>query len=147
MRTACVGTKSQVSATELQALIQQLSKAIYFGRTVDKVSGFCTNFDPEKLTPTGQVFNQTAEIRWQQKGDSYDILWLGIEPAQLPPGFTAMEGDWCCDLQDLQAKVYPPTETKLPRRLRNLPDEIDIKQRYFRDRQTSTIHFTALTYQ
>lgn len=144
MRKAVVGTKSQVSNEELRQLLQTRDSAVYFFRHVDRVDGFCTQLTSDELSPEGQAFDQKTEIRWKQLGDTYDVLWLGIEPETLPEGFEAIAGDWCCDAQDLQAKVYPKTETRLPRGVKE-PKNIDIKQRYFRDRTTSTIHFTALT--
>lgn len=145
MRNAVVGTKSQVSTEELRQLLQTRNSAVYYFRYVDRVEGFCTQLTSDKLSPEGQAFDQKTEIRWKQFGDIYDVLWLAIEPETLPEGFEAIEGKWCCDDQDLQTKVYPETETRLPRGVPSVPQKIDIKQRYFRDRTTSTIHFTALT--
>ena len=43
----------------------------------------------------------------------------------------------------LDAKAYPKTETRLPRSV-NIPDSLDLGQRYFVDVETACVQFVSL---
>ncbi len=139
MSKATVKALSQVSVEDLKSLLA-LPSCYYFLYWPEQVSGFISQLPTNFPSPKGQAFNHHTEIRWQQQGDRYNVLWLGIEEA--PAGFEAIPGEWI--YTDHDAQVYPPTETRLPQGIKPLPPNLDVGQRYFCDRRTATIHFIAL---
>jgi len=123
----------------------------YFLRWPHKVSGIQMNRPDDVLSPEGQLFNTGLELRWKQGGTNYEVLLLSNVEPDAKFGFTALEGKWeCCDRA---AYFYDSDETKFPKGFLYqdekgqmlAPKSIRIKQRYFRDKQTSKIHFVALT--
>ena len=90
----------------------------------------------------GQVFNQARELRWQRQGDRYQVLLLSsttITDEALES--LGEKQQWL--IRDLNAKAYPPTETRLPRGAA-YPKPLNIGQRYFMDAATGTVQFVAL---
>lgn len=138
MNQAYVQTCSGVSLAELKAQLEQDSFH-YFLRWPHTVSGIVADLPANFPSPEGQAFNQSTELRWQQRGDRYDLLWLSSElPAD---GFEKLPGDWI--YEDHGAMLYSSTETRLPKVIRS-PRNISLGQRYFRDRRTAIIHFVSL---
>ncbi|MDZ8108251.1 MAG: hypothetical protein RM338_21885 [Nostoc sp. DedQUE12a] len=140
-----VGVKEKVlSVTELLNLIQKLAtkQSYYFLRWTHKVSNDWKLAPTEKDFPMleGQMFNQNCELRWKYKHkDSYEVLLLSI--AGEYSDFIPVGKDW--ETQDRDAHLYASTETRFPK---GFPEKkSDIAQRYFIDKQTSTVHFVALT--
>ncbi|MFN6559469.1 MAG: hypothetical protein RMY28_006630 [Nostoc sp. ChiSLP01] len=142
---AFVGVKQELlSVAELLNLIQKfvIEPSYYFLRWTHKVS------QDWRLEPTkddfpmleGQMFNQNCELRWKYKReDSYEVLLLSAVGEY--SDFISVGKDW--ETQDRNAHLHSPTETRFPK---GFPaQELDIAQRYFIDKQTSTIHFVALT--
>lgn len=139
MMEGFISQKSNVLIGELRQLLKSRSDTYYFLRDVDKVSGFITQDDlPNTLSPEGHMFDQKVELRWQKRGDKYDLLWLGIEKP--PNNFKNIAGKWQC--KDRDALVYPDTEARLPKGIKS--GSVNIGQRYFSDACTDTIHFIAL---
>lgn len=128
----------KASIVDLNAQLQ-LHSFYYFLRSPHQVSGIIQQLPKEFPTPEGQAFNHEIELRWKRKGDRYDLLWLGTKKA--PSDFAPITGDWV--YEDRDALLYPNTETKLPKEVK-YPQALDIGQRYFCDRRTGIIHFTAL---
>ena len=143
MTKGFVSQKSDISIGELLRLLKSRSDAQYFLRYVDKVSGFIAQ-DKLKLldtlSPEGQMFDQNVELRWKQRGDKYDVLWLGIE--EPTNDFKDIAGNW--QYENRKALVYPKTETRLPKGIKSGSVNVNVGQRYFRDTCTDTIHFIAL---
>jgi hypothetical protein len=143
--TAFVGVKKELlSVTELLNLIPELAteQSYYFFRWTHKVSNDWKLAPTEKDFPMleGQMFNQNCELRWKYKHkDSYEVLLLSV--AGEYSDFIAVGKEW--ETQDRDAHLHSPTETRFPK---GFPaQELDIAQRYFIDKQTSTVHFVALT--
>lgn len=152
-----VGYKKElVSKDELLELIEKFATepSYYFLRWTHKVSN---NWE-EKPTGSdfpmieGQMFNQDCELKWKQKKkDSYEVLLLSI--AGKHPDFKIV-GE-CAEgkenevwrTEDRDAHLYSSTETRFPKAFPAKEKELNIGQRYFIDKQTSTVHFVALTIQ
>ena len=138
---------SILKENELKPLLEKLKTkdGYYFLKWPDRVSGFVSNLPDEFLSPEGQMFNSQQEIRWKRKGKNFNILCLTI--GELDPDLTwePLEGDW--SFQDREAAVYPETETRFPNKIINqvANDENVVRQRYFLDSKTATVHFVALT--
>lgn len=128
-----------------------LSSSYYFLRWFHKVSGIQMQLPDDFSSPEGQLFNSELELRWKRRGASYEVLILGKAESTPEDGFVALDGtwEWC----DRNAYFYNNDETKFPKGFlyqdansqKIEPKGIPIKQRYFRDSQTATIHFVALT--
>ena len=58
------------------------------------------------------------------------------------PDFKPFPHEW--ETEDRDAYFYPPTETRFPKGF-IYPKDINIAQRYFRDKKTAIVHFVALT--
>lgn len=146
--------KEPVSKDELLELIAKFATepSYYFLRWTHKVSD---NWE-EKPTVSdfpmieGQMFNQNCELRWKQKRkDSYEVLLLSITGEH--PDFEIVgecaKGKkseiWRTEDQD--AHLYSSTEIRFPKAFPAKEKELNIGQRYFIDKQTSTVHFVALT--
>jgi hypothetical protein len=140
-----VGVKNKLLLVgELLTLIEELAteSTYYFLRWTHKVSDNWRQKPSAKDFPMleGQMFNQNYELRWKYKQkDSYEVLLLSV--AGEYSDFLPVGKDW--ETQDRNAHLHSPTETRFPK---GFPDqESDIGQRYFIDKQTSTVHFVALT--
>lgn len=138
MNQAYVQSWSGVRLTELKAQLEQDS-FYYFLRWPHAVSGIIADLPSDFPSPEGQAFNQTTELRWQKKGDHYNLLWLSTNPPA--GGFETLPGVWI--YEDRKAALYGSTETRLPKAVKN-PHNISLGQRYFRDRRTAIIHFVSL---
>lgn len=93
-------------------------------------------------SPEGQVFGQVRELRWKHQNDVYKVLLLSkteIDDQALQP--LDQEQQWL--IRDLNAKFYPPTETRFPRGV-SYPEDLEIGQRYFMDSKTGIVQFVAL---
>jgi len=145
----------EVSPDQLMQLITHEELAIapsyYFLRWFHKVSGIQMVLPDEFPSPEGQLFNTTLELRWKQRGTNYEALLLSEAKPDPELGFSLLAGDWeCCDRN---AYFYDNDETKFPQGFLYQdaegqllkPKEIPVKQRYFQDSRTATVHFVALT--
>ncbi|MHC5915564.1 MAG: hypothetical protein ACYTXE_32245, partial [Nostoc sp.] len=56
--------------------------------------------------------------------------------------FRPIKGNW--EILEQNALLHSPTETRFPKGL-NSEDKKNIAQRYFRNKDTATVHFVALT--
>jgi hypothetical protein len=130
-----------------------LSPSYYFLRWFHEVSGIRMQLPDDFHSPEGQLFNAELELRWKQHGKRYEVLLLGRSIPNPDLGFSPLQGDWEWECCDRNAYFYDNDETKFPQGFlyQNAagqmlkPKEIPVKQRYFRNSQTSTIHFVALT--
>lgn len=148
------------SSQELSELIEHcMSKeSWYFLRWPDQVSNFEPGLPSDfcsangrsssngRLCTEGQVFSQTRELRWQRRGDKYQVLLLSKTEVDhdlqtTGQSWTAVGSTW--EIKDLPANFYPETETRFPKGL-TYPDKLDIGQRYFIDAQTALVQFVAL---
>ena len=77
----------------------------------------------------------------ETKRRHFSVLLLSANGGE--PGFKALGQDWEIELRD--AHFYSPTETRLPKGLPSTTINIKVAQRYFRDRQTATVHFVAMS--
>ncbi|MBD2677355.1 MULTISPECIES: hypothetical protein [Nostoc] len=143
--TAFVGVKQELlSVAELLNLIKKftIEPSYYFLRWNHKVSNNWRQEPTKDDFPMleGQMFNQNCELRWKYKHkNSYEVLLLSV--AGEYSDFKPVGKDW--ETQDRNAHLHSPTETRFPK---GFPEkESDIAQRYFIDKQTSTVHFVALT--
>lgn len=138
--SAFVGVKTVDTAENLKELIEKVagSNCCFFLRWPHKVSGLSCNLPDNFPSPEGQVFTQDLELRWKAQRKGYSVLLLSN--ADRVEGFDAIGDEW--ETCDHLARVYPPTETRLPGGIADRG--INIEQRYFRDKQTATVHFIAL---
>lgn len=136
-----VGIKQLSSVEELRELLAQRSSqpSYYFLRWAHKVSGFVEQLPSDFPSPEGQMFNAYWELRWKQQKTGYEVLLLSDAGAE--PGFSSVGQDWETQLR--QAHVYRSTETRFPKEF--IAKSVDIAQRYFKDSQTATVHFVAMT--
>jgi len=155
--SAFVGSRT-VTEAELGALIRHAAIALpssyYFLRWFHKVSGIQMTLPHDFPSPEGQLFNAELELRWKQRDSNYEVLLLSQTKPASDLEFRALEVEWeCCDRR---AYFYDNDETKFPKgflyqdaegKARSPKEKPlkQVKQRYFRDAQTATIHFVALT--
>lgn len=144
--SAFVGISQKLlSADELQNLISKLANdsSYYFLRWANRVSGVVKEKDPDSFpSPEGQMFNTDLELRWKQKRQAlYEVLLLSSINDDYPD-FEPLTQEW--ETEDRDAYFYPKTETRFPKGF-IYPKELNIAQRYFRDKKTATVHFVALT--
>ncbi|MEH2181071.1 hypothetical protein [Nostoc sp.] len=100
-------------------------------------------------SPEGQLFNSILELRWKQKQGKYEVLLLSsqdeapiFQPQDEQYNFRPIKGNW--EILEQNALLHSPKETRFPKSL-NSEDIKNIAQRYFRDQNTATVHFVALT--
>ncbi|MDF5738333.1 MULTISPECIES: hypothetical protein [unclassified Nostoc] len=144
--------KQLVADDELDTLITQVSnsQSYYFLRYSHAVSGICKELPDKKGQVEGQLFNSICETRWKKYKLGYEVLILSQQEFNLE-GFEKLTGNW--EICHRDAYWYNPEETRFPKGFtfkdKNnqsiKPKEISIKQRYFKDSTTATIHFVALT--
>jgi hypothetical protein len=136
-----VGIKQLSSVDELRELLTQKADqdSYYFFRWFHKVSGIVKDLPSEFPSSEGQMFNSECELRWKQNKNGYEVLLLS--QADLDLDFTPVGKSWETQLRD--AEVYSNSETRFPNQFNN--ECPNIAQRYFIDKQTSTVHFVALT--
>ncbi|MBD1821823.1 hypothetical protein H6F51_04835 [Cyanobacteria bacterium FACHB-DQ100] len=135
------------SVEELRALIAQYANRpsnYYFLRWPHCVSGMKASLPNDFPSPEGQMFNTALELRWKRQGEGYSLLLLS-ETLRETEGFTAIPGDW--EAINRSAQCHESKETQYPKGFHfgNGIEPKRIQQRYFRDRNTATIHFVALT--
>lgn len=135
-----VGVRNNLTASDLKVLLEHppSQPTYYCLRWLHKLGEFSTELPKDFPSPEGQMFDENREIRWQQKGDSFSVLLLSTTGEE--PGFKAVGKRW--NVQDRNAHLYPPTETRFPKLRGETP--VNIGQRYFSDADTSTVHFVAL---
>jgi hypothetical protein len=142
--TAFVGYKEHpLSDAELVNLINSLAteNTYYFLRWTNEVSGIKEQMIDKFPMLEGQMFNHEFELRWKhKKNNHYDVLLLSINGANSE--FKPLEKKW--QIEERNAYCYNSTETRFPKEFRK-PEKLDIKQRYFQDKTTATVHFVALT--
>jgi len=140
-----VGYATVGSEAALHDLIQRFdpSETYYFLRSLHQVSGIQRGL-PAALSPEGQIFNASTELRWKTKGQGYDLLWLGQASPDAAMGFMPIKRNWQTDdrpvlLHQRKTPQYPHL-FRYPKGL-----EKRLQQRYFRDANTDIVHFIALT--
>jgi hypothetical protein len=152
--TAYVGYR-QATIEQLRELVEHpaiaIPKTYYFLRWFAQVSGIRLELPEDFPSPEGQLFNAELELRWKRQGTKYDILLLSKEEPESDLNFTPLgkNWEWC----DRRAIFHGSNETKFPKGFRYQdgndkplnPNQIPIKQRYFFNSQTATVHFIALT--
>jgi hypothetical protein len=146
MSIASVGTKTTVSGDDLCRLIEQLSTSdsYYFARWQHRVSGMVQDLGKVIPSPDGQVFDRQFELRWQQNDDqSYEVLLLHCEQGVENWDFQAIDSEWKIS-EPLGAYLYDKDETRFPKGFQ-YPKNLKLRQRYFQDAATATVHFVALT--
>ncbi|MEH1945147.1 MAG: hypothetical protein V7L01_33700 [Nostoc sp.] len=144
--------KQLVASDELSTLITQVSnsQSYYFLRYSHAVTGICRKLPHERGEIEGQLFNPICEIRWKKYKSGYEVLILSQQEFNLE-GFENLNGNW--EICDRDAYWHNPEETRFPKGFTFKdenhqainPKDISIKQRYFKDSTTATIHFVALT--
>ena len=92
-------------------------------------------------SPEGQLFNSILEIRWKQKQGEYQVLILSSQKQAIEINFKPIEYNW--EVLEENVLVYASRETRFPKTLNQ--EKLNIAQRYFRDKNTATTHFVALT--
>jgi hypothetical protein len=144
--TAFVGYKEHpLSDSELLDLINNLAteNTYYFLRWTHGVSGITQEELTDDKFPMleGQMFNHQLELRWKyKKNNTYEVLLLSINGTNSE--FQPLGEHW--QIQERKAYFYQSTETRFPKGF-DYPSNLDIKQRYFQDKTTATVHFVALT--
>ncbi len=145
--------KQFVLLDQLNNLITQIAKSpknYYFLRYSHGVSGICQKLPADRGEIEGQVFNSICEMRWKKYKSGYEVLILSKQEFSLQ-GFENLIGNWTIDNRN--ACFHGTEETRFPKGFifkdennqQMKPEEIPIKQRYFQDADTATIHFIALT--
>ncbi|AFY68743.1 hypothetical protein Pse7367_0432 [Thalassoporum mexicanum PCC 7367] len=150
---AYVGFRNHVTQKELSELFKQITiterkeENYYFLREPHQVSGFKQGLpSADCLTPTGQLFNSESELRWKPQGNEYSVLLLTTK--KLVEGFKSLPGEW--EYEDRYAHLYKKNQdkTRFPKPfVGEVPKSKDssMGQRYFKNKQTCTVHFVALT--
>lgn len=144
--------KQLASPDELGKFITQVSnsQSYYFLRYSHAVSGICRDLPSDRGEIEGQVFNSICEMRWKKYKSGYDVLILSKQEFNLE-GFEKFTGNWA--ICDRNAYWHDLKETKFPKGFTFKgqnnefikPEDIKIKQIYFKNSDTATIHFIALT--
>jgi hypothetical protein len=153
MNQPFVGIKAVESPEELRSLIQKIASGqpyYSFLRWAHCVSGIIPDLPKDFPSPEGQVFGKSFELRWKQlsqgyEAQGYEVLLLHCERAVSDLGLTPVADCWTVS-QPLGAYLFDVDETRFPKGL-HYPKGLQLRQRYFQDSQTDTIHFVALTYQ
>ncbi|MBK1986925.1 hypothetical protein A0J48_005095 [Sphaerospermopsis aphanizomenoides BCCUSP55] len=144
-----VGYKEKpLSVPELLIVINELKtdNTHYFLRCTHEVSGIQT-LKKKPITEDkfpmleGQIFNHEFELRWKHKrNNTYEVLLLTT--GENHDNFQQLGQDW--QIEERKAHFYQSTETRFPKGF-DYPDNLHIKQRYFLDKITATVHFISLT--
>jgi hypothetical protein len=144
---------------ELRALLEKLSieQSYYFLRYPHAVSGIRMKL-PEEFFPgfEGQMFNTEWELRWKKQTVGYEVLLLSRVEAAPDLGFDPVSSNgkqinW--KICDRNAYLHNIDETQFPKGFIYKgvngedidPKKFSISQRYFKDSDTATVHFVALT--
>jgi hypothetical protein len=148
MSQQLVGTQTVESPEALRSLIQSVADGqpyYCFLRWAHKVSGIVLDVGTEFPSPEGQVFGKQFELRWKCSSNGYEVLLLHCKKAVTELDFTPVADHWDVS-SPLGAYLFDRDETRFPKRL-TYPEGFQLRQRYFQDSRTATIHFVALTYQ
>lgn len=144
-----------VTAEEINQIIDAVKKAsnlsenYYFLRYSHQVSGICLELPKDRGEIEGQMFNAICELRWKKYQAGYEALILSKNQFEIE-GFDVLSGEWkICDRNAFWHKEEP----KFPKGFKFKgnseqdinPDDIKIQQRYFKNSDTATVHFVALT--
>jgi hypothetical protein len=137
-------SEKDLSVNKLLEIIESLSSpsSYYFLRWTDRVSGIIKKKLTDAQFPMleGQMFNHDCELRWKYKSkNNYEALLLSTNGEH--PSFTALGENWL--IEEHNAHIYPATETRFPKGFQTT--NVDVAQRYFKDKKTATVHFVALT--
>lgn len=135
--------ENPLSVSDLLELIDKLKteNTYYFLRWTNKVSGIIKQIPDKFPMLEGQMFNDEFELRWKYKqNNAYEVLLLTT--GKNYHDFQELGKNW--QIEERNAHFYPVTETRFPKGF-NYPDNLNIKQRYFQDKTTATVHFVALT--
>lgn len=145
---AFVGTRSVASGDELKQLLVDLpaSSRCYFLRWVHKVSGFLYDLPVEFPSPEGEMMTPNFEVRWKRQRDGYEVLLLAQNIEAATWGFEKVVKSWGAS-EVLPTHWHSSGDTPDMRFPKTFiyPKNLKLKQRYFHDRETGTVHFVALT--
>lgn len=147
MSQQLVGTQKVDSSEKLRSLIRSVANEqpyYSFLRWAHKVSGIVLDVGTEFPSPEGQVFGKQFELRWKRASTGYEVLLLHCEKPVTELDFTPVADHWTVS-KPLGAYLFDHDETRFPKGL-TYPDDFQLRQRYFQDQRTATIHFVALTY-
>ncbi|MEM8806724.1 MAG: hypothetical protein AAGF01_11910 [Cyanobacteria bacterium P01_G01_bin.38] len=89
----------------------------------------------------GQAFDQDRELRWKRQGQTYEVLLLSESGGD--KALLSINNGQSWETKILDAKPYQKTETRFPRKI-EMPDGLDLGQRYFINAQTACVQFIAL---
>jgi hypothetical protein len=153
-----VYVKQVSSPDELITLLEKLwiEPSYYFLRSPHAVSGIRMKLLDKFPGFEGQMFNFERELRWKKQGNGYEVLLLSRVEADPDLGFKAVPSNrenYKWEICDHNAYFYKIDETKFPKGFTYKgandedidPKRISIGQRYFKDSDTATVHFVALT--
>ena len=133
-----VGVQTVETLEALETLVREYQADSYwFLKWPHKVSGFIDQ-PPKDLSSEGQLIHADYEIRWKPKHHLFSVLLLDSKGSK--DKFKALEGEW--KTREVPGMVYEPPIPKFAK-LKRSP--IQVRQRYFIDARTETIHFVALT--
>lgn len=137
--------KKPLSVSNLLTLINELKteNTYYFLRWTHRVSGIINEKVTDDQFPMleGQMFNDEFELRWRyKKNTTYEVLLLTT--GENHHEFQELGKNW--QVEERNAHFYQKTETRFPKDF-DYPKHLNIKQRYFQDKTTATVHFVALT--
>ncbi|MDY6804594.1 MAG: hypothetical protein SXA11_12410 [Cyanobacteriota bacterium] len=146
---AFVGTREVANSDELGELLAKLAgeekekSSYYFLRSPHKIAGFLSELPSDfSSAAEGQMFNRDLELRWKRRGEKFSLLLLSRDSSNTEDFEPVGEG-W--KTSDRPAVLYQKEETRFPRRFRYGEKKQNLRQRYFQDAETSTVHFVALT--
>ncbi|AKG24392.1 hypothetical protein IJ00_02095 [Calothrix sp. 336/3] len=122
--------------------IPNSSESYYFLRYTHAVTGICLQLPKDRGEIEGQMFNAICELRWKKSKAGYEALILSKQKIILD-GFERLTRDWV--ICDRDAFWHDVNETKFPKGFKFPEKQPKIKQRYFQDSATATVHFVALT--
>lgn len=149
-KASVVATQMPVKAEKLPALIERYisNQGWLFLQWPHKVSMVPIKGSKNFECREGQAFDQSCELRWKYIGkDQYDVLLLA--DTELSAKALSLEGVSLCSIGDgwtaqaVNAQAHSKTETRFPRGV-DMPDSLNLEQRYFIDTKTACVQFIAL---
>jgi hypothetical protein len=148
--TGYVGYAQVNSVESLESLVERYIKPSdnlpsgHFLRWVHQVSGMRSGLPTEFSSLEGQAFNIERELRWRQEGTHYAVLLLSQVDIKPQDDFQALPGNWQTETKG--ALCHNPKNPQYPNQF-HYDDGIEsqLRQCYFRNGDTSTVHFVALT--
>ncbi|NJO43573.1 MAG: hypothetical protein HC865_24085 [Cyanobacteria bacterium RU_5_0] len=141
---------SQRSSGESEPPIS-LSKPAYFLKWIHRVSGIVDSLKDlpaEFPSPEGQMFTDIISLRWQQRGNRYDVIIFSSKPLEQFKAFKPIADNdrpvtW--ETRLLPALPHDVRNPQYPNRfIYQGISEKHICQRYFRDARTGIVHFVTL---